>query len=403
MLQTFLEAAVFRPILRRSSPKAGILRRAFHAGLVLLVPACAPDSPDPVELPPVVAESRYLQYGTWADSSMLCMDAELAEMDAFIEATAAYLDVKLPATPIRYTYIPVPFQNDDNWPCAPLRVPVLGTTTRSGCFHYIDGEPMVFTSLINHPHELVHALSGAGLVPVHPLLEEGLATYLSSRNSYSQNDVATYANEFLEMLDADPLPSDYGHAARFVGSILERHGLGPYKELRSALPVDADADTLAAHYLQIYGETLASALSSATMLELEDHSGFSCSGEPLTWTDPVALTAKATGECGDAHFVGGGFIPGTTAFGQSFVVEIAEPGAYTMTISGSTEMLSSEEVFADLLPCPGTQGEPLRGGLTQHATAILDAGPYVLRVSYPPNPSLSGEWDIDLEMSQLPP
>ena len=69
------------------------------------------------ELPEILASSKYIDYGTWADTSAVCMDAKLRQWDRFIEQTAEFLGVAPPAEQIRYTWVPKQFDAPGRWGC----------------------------------------------------------------------------------------------------------------------------------------------------------------------------------------------------------------------------------------------------------------------------------------------
>lgn len=47
-------------------------------------------------MPGAVEASKYVEYGTWADDTSVCMGPALARLDDHVEATAEFMAVSLP-------------------------------------------------------------------------------------------------------------------------------------------------------------------------------------------------------------------------------------------------------------------------------------------------------------------
>lgn len=371
---------------------------ALWGGFLLLGVTCGGEEGD--GLPPILASSKYIDYSTYADASVICMDDFLAREDRFIERTAAALGVEVPTGRIRYISGPLQALGDPStWACE----------TTTACYWYeMDQDFGVILSMgISHHHELVHAVEVPALgADGHRILAEGLADYLGSSKT-SAPVLEAFPERFKAMAAESAKPGDYRLAMHFVGSLISRHGAGKYRALRAAMPGDGGLTALAAAFRKVYGEALDDALvdmSAEPIVGLDRPEGcVDGEGEEIAWKAPGLLEATLMGECGDGMFVGGGFVDGHPGFATVFVVHVLEAGVYELTVSRPGAV--SEQPAATLGACPDAEFGGIvssKDGLT--GTGLLYPGRYVLSVGFPQAPEARGEATVKLKLrSPLPP
>lgn len=355
------------------------------------------------EFPEIIASSKYIDYGTWADTSVVCMNAKLKQWDRFIERSSDFLGIAPPATRIRYTWVPPQFDAPDRWRCRD------GLTA---CHKPSAAGSMIFVRLHEHgPHELVHAVESSGYGEAHPVLKEGMAEFLStSTNTLTVLD--DFSERFLQLIHSTEGLAEEGSyevAKHFVGSVVHRHGILRYREFRNALPHDARVDEFAATYESNLGEnffTALEAMSSQPVTGLQVPPG--CADDPdfetLTWTALGVLEGSADGACGDPHFYGFGFNPSAPGFEKHFVLNVEVAGDYELTVQGPH--LDAGPLAVQLESCPETEfaymhvesGNPD----WDLGLARLGVGRHSLRVYYPPRPEPVGEAEISLKLRNLP-
>jgi hypothetical protein len=290
--------------------------------LIVLLLGCACAVEDDVELPEIVASSRYVDYGAWADVSNVCMDDRLALWDGYLEDVAGYLGVELPAEKIRYSWVPEGDLKPERWPCV---------DTAEGCAFGDRGDPRmryVATRRLEHLHELVHSVELAALGKAHPVLQEGMAEYLSG-GGVATAALDDFAADLIEILERDRRLDYYGYskAMHFVGSIVEKHGIEQYLVFRSRAPADGGAAPFAAAYEEVFGESFEGALdemSQSPVLGRWQPWGCGDGYESLPWPTSEGGTLEVTigGACGDAGFYGGGFMAGEPGFSKHFTLDL---------------------------------------------------------------------------------
>ena len=350
------------------------------------------------ELPEIVASSRYIDYGTWADTSAVCMDAKLRQWDQFIEQTADFLGVEPPSERIRYTWVPKQFDAPGRWGCS---------GTALGCYLGIEEGLFIFVHSPEILHELVHAVELPALGGAHPVLVEGMAEFLSTTTN-TLVALDDFAEEFLALLESTERLAgrdDYRLAMHFVGSLVNSDGIVKYREFREALPRDGRLDEFASTYEAVFGEDLFGALeamSSQPVTGLQVPSG--CVEDPsletISLTESGSLEAPLAGACGDPHFYGFGFEHPAPGFDKQFVLEVDVEGSYALTVQGPH--VDTGPLVVQLESCPGTEFVYMWVEAGDVGLGTLGAGRHSLRVYYPPRPEPVGEAEISLKLRFAP-
>lgn len=364
-----------------------IWRLGWGCCVVLAAPGCG-DGEAP--LPPVSASSKYIDYATYADASVICMGDTLAREDRFIEGVTAFLGIPVPTGRIRFVFnphqasdVPQPFACD----------------TASSCYNYTEADDtgtIVSSNVVNH-HELVHAAE----IPVlgadgHRMLIEGLADYLGTSNS-SAAILDNFPTAFKEMIAEDPMPNDYRLAMHFVGSIIEKYGVDSYKALRKSMPSDGGTDELAVAFDAVYHKSMDVALAEMTtpIRGVLPYDG--CVGddaERIEWTEPRLINRIIDGECGDPWFVGAGFSENRAGFAKVFVIEVTEGAWYEFSLKSPSGAVPHPE--AVLHSCDETDdGSVSVDGLA--GSGILYPGRHSVTVGFPQGPEARGEALLRLE------
>lgn len=337
-------------------------------------------------LPEILASGRYVDYSTWEDGSAICMDGRLAAWDHFIEETAEFLQVEPPTRRIQYVWMALPpftAKSDEDpdwslWGCP---------ETAAGCYRHRESadRSVVYSKTLDHPHELVHAVENTALGSAHPVLREGLASYLSRGISATNAEFATAIREILDVgLDF----ADYGLAMQLVGGLILRDGVEKFKEFRAQVPGDADSTEFAEAYRAVYGEDLDTALVEIGAMKVEGllppYIGCGDDAEIVPWTAPGLIDVTLHGECGDVGFYGGG-----AGFIKEFAIEVVEPDFYEMKVNGPGT--AEGQLIATIDSC---NRDPLS---SVGSFGPLKAGRHALRVFFPQTPELRGEISLRLE------
>jgi hypothetical protein len=196
-----------------------------------LVLACGDE--DGILRPEVVAASKFIDYGTWSDTTSVCMDDRLARLDRYIEETSSFLGIDPPAQRLSYVWVPEGQQHDDTWPCSNAGGCVRRGDAEYQSIAYVARDEVVF-------HELAHAVEIPAFGGSHWVFREGIAEYLSKPRSI-RGATGGFPAEIAEMLARDQGSfHDYRLAMHFVGSLIERDGLEKYLEYRALVPFDGD-------------------------------------------------------------------------------------------------------------------------------------------------------------------
>jgi hypothetical protein len=346
--------------------------------------ACVRDT----SLPEVVAAGKYVDYGTWADTTAVCMDDRLAAWDRYIEQTSAFLGTEPPMRRILYTWVPEGQQEDSTWPCRPYGV--------GGCARPHDSEyqSLIFAGRAEMLHELVHAVETPAFGKAHKVFAEGMADYLSEfAPTYGQDD---FPAAFVDLVERDfQGGGDYDVAMHFVGALLERDGRGKYQTYRALVPVRGKYADFAAAYAQVYGEDLSEAL--AAMDEPSQGQGpWLCDGIvgapiQIDGSDAPVLLA---GECGDGDFFNPGAEEGERGASKIFMLDVAVSGTYEMTLHGAGAPAMPYSFV--ITSCPGTNANIVAAAAEQAVIATLWAGPQSLQVWYPGG--LEGAATLDMSL-----
>ncbi|MDC0675533.1 hypothetical protein [Nannocystis radixulma] len=347
-----------------------------------------------VGLPPTIASSKYLEFHTDVDASVICMDDFLAREDAFIERTAMLLGVEPPSRTIHYVWDPSPDQSE--WPCPPL----------ADCYVEASNAELsaVMSRHVRHHHELVHAVEILALGDGHVGLKEGVAEYLGSLDHtlLLPDDFPAAVKEAL----AAPGPDDYMLAMQFVGWIFEHHGADKYRALRAKMPVDAKLEVFAEVFAAEFGRPFDDALEEMQdeVIYGQDVFAGCTEGEvrELEWTAAELLETTVDGECGDPWFYGTGFVAGRPGFTGVYAVEVPEAGRYALTVGAAGD--GPTPVHGLLGACSFEllgSGVGSFGG--QRGEGVLQAGRHVLGVGYPQGPEARGAATVKLEYLGPPP
>lgn len=339
-------------------------------------PGCAEQS-----LPPVVASSKYLDYRTDADTSVLCMDDFLTREDRFVEAVAEMLGVDVPGERISFVWNPY-MESGESWACK----------HSVDCYRYDEeqGSGLVISRSVSNRHELVHAVEVPALGETgFKVLGEGLAEYLGTGKS-TAGVVAGFPAAFEAMVEDGEL--DYLLAQHFVGSIFARDGAEKYRAFRTALPGTATFQQFSDVFESIYERSLREALAEMSEPVHGLDRPLGCGeGTELEWTADGIIDTTITSQCGDGTFFGPGAVDGRPAFEATFVVRIPEPGLYDFTIQGPG-------VEGILIACSfESKSHGLGSNSGQTIQGQLDPGEHVLLLRFPANDEPRGEATVSLK------
>jgi hypothetical protein len=193
-------------------------------------------------LPDIVAASRYVDLRVDAESSNVCMEDKLSEVDRVIEETADFLGVPVPAGRIGFVIAPVEGRTPENWPCTELDSSCY-VHQAAGGFVFDEPSDVGMGKLTRaHYHEFVHSVDIPANGRTHWVLEEGLATYLGNDGS-AEGVLESFPAALVESLRMTK-PNNYGVAMQFVGSLIEAHGMTRFNEFRHGIAPSASAEEL---------------------------------------------------------------------------------------------------------------------------------------------------------------
>lgn len=370
-------------------------RSSFAPALSALLLACGhEETAPPWPLPRVVAAGEYIEYGTWADDTSVCMGDVLARMDRHIESTAEFLGVEPPATKIRYTWVPASLKAADTWACDDPEFFLLG------CYLRHEEDSYVFADTFDNTHELVHAVDISANGTAHRVFKEGIAEYLGQPYN-TTGMIEDFPTRFHVMVDRGGRP-DYVLSLHFVGSIIERDGIEKYKELRATVPFGAGFADFAAAYLAVYGQDLDEALAEMTTpIYTRTKAPPFCQGEPVSWVGGPGLEVKLRGACGDGFFFGGGLVDGQPGFYKAFTIDVPAKGLYEMTLTGPADTL--DQIAGYMVSCPGVEAGTVTSIRGSSSKGILHPGRHRIGVNFPHAPEPAGELTLTLRYEAPPP
>jgi len=369
-------------------------RRALGLGLACcILGSCLGASPDSLdELPDIVASSKYIDYRTDADVSALCMEDTLAREDRFIDDVAAFLAVDPPTGRIEFVWDPHQSFMENLPDC----------TSPIACYRYYKEENYgrIISSGFAQYHELVHAVEIPALGERGRILAEGFASYLGSNNNTAPL-LPDFSPRFHASLDEPP--GDYLVAMHFVGSIIERHGVEKYKQMRRSDLADGDPAEFAELFESIYDYPLADALAEMSAKPIRGKNpAFGCvddSVETIAWTAPRLIETRIDGQCGDGWFVGPGFIDDrSSGFGKEFRIEILDEGIYEFSLRSTDG--SEPHPEGSLSSCETGDGHISLEGLT--IVGKFAPGRHVLSVAFPRSDTPRGEAMLHLKRDPAP-
>lgn len=353
-----------------------------------------------LDLPEIVASSKYIDYSTTRggpELDGLCLDDMLARQDRFIEEVAAYLGIDPPSGRIRH--IQVETVNPIDMACE----------KNTACYQYIEAEDLGLIRARSsvHEHEIVHAVEIATLGRGHSTLIEGLADFFS-HSEVRVTDLSEFPARFKAMVARSPLPNDYDLAMQFVGSLLQSHGVEPYKRFRAALPRDAGLKKFAAVFATVYGMDLDTALAAMSVtpvrgvrlpLGCHERDGL----EHISWTNDDVAEATLRAACGDVSFIGSGFDGAYPGFSKSYTMDLPDAGHYRVALVGP----GGEELGFSLRGCPDNEGFTgySAGPAGTIAYDVWRPGRHVLSVGFPEAADLKGEAQLRVEFfgAEFPP
>ena len=379
---------------------SGITRRAAVLVCVVGLAGCAdeaaPSSSSSFPLPKLLVSGKYIDYGTWANTSRVCMDERLAAWDRYIKLISARMGIAPPVEKIRYTWVPEGGRTD-RWPCDP---PLLGCALSDA--NSEDYQSYVFARDVEMLHELVHAVEIPAFGEANSIFSEGMAEYLS-RSSSTASWLPGFSDAMMELFDRTVVTeADYARSMHFVGTLVKQGGLKRFYKYRSRVPRNATHAEFAAAYSEIYGGELMYALEN---MELIPISGawlpWGCSfGEiAVTWKEPGLLNATLAGSCGDGDFYGGGFAEGQFGFSKVYTVEVKKEAVYELSLRGKTG--EPGKWAATLSSCPGTDSGDVYASSEHSREKLLRRGLYSLRVDFPSASEARGE--VQLKLRSLDP
>lgn len=376
------------------SSTRGASARWLPLGVPCLSLACADVGPAyAMPMPEVLATSRYIEYGTWADDSTVCMDDELARADRYVEDIAAFLEVAPPPPrSIRYLYVPPEVQDPERtWPCS-----------NSACFweegSVLKDRSVIYSTLATDRHELAHAVVYYGLGLDHRVIEEGLADYLS--RTYSTDDLLEdFPQRFKAAVEAGGAPESYRVAAHFVGSLLARHGVAAFKQFKGSLAADAGLDDFAATYASVYAEDLELALNdmAATPIRMRYVAPCDDAGEPIAWpVGSASLQTTLIGECGDLFFHSPGAVEGDPWYFGQYLLDVPLDAVYDFKLTGDRP----GKLFGELVDCQQQRAAAVAEG--HEVRLSLSSGRHMLRVEFPPHDEQRGAVALSLVAAPSP-
>ena len=360
-------------------------RSAHLLAFALALFRCTDESP--IELPQVVASSKYVDYGAWADTSLLCMEDRLAAWDAYIEDISAFLGVPAPARRLRYTWVPETEKAIDTWPCRGAKgCARLNEDGYLARLYYVDLEGL---------HEFAHAVEIPAFGEAHPIFDEGMAVYLSEAIS-TDLTLPGFAADFVSMIDDDISSIYYRRSQQFVAFLIEKGGVEKYYEYRSLVGMGGYPEFSSA-FRAVYGEDFDEALKTIELNPPEGRWlpwGCRADSEVLGWKQPGVLDADLHGECGDGQFYGGGFAEGQPGFSKVYTLDVPVAGVYELSVQGPA---GTGEYRAEIVSCPKTKYGFIITSSEQPYSGILWQGRHQVRIDFPPAAASQGDAKLKLE------
>jgi hypothetical protein len=344
--------------------------RFAGSGLVALAAfACGePDGGVQLNLPPIVAESKYLRLAT--DSDLPICDGTLAELDRYIEGIYAALDEPLPAGPIA-TYV---------WTRSPEEQ-IHYCNHGRGCTMSFTEPPTIVDHTLDSFHELAHAVHIVELGRGHDLLAEGFAEVFG--RPYNHWDASQQRIEVLRVLDHELGWDDvvYETGGLFVATTIRRHGVGKFKELFRRVEYETDAEQFGTIYESVFGETLERAIE-----EVMASTGRprvvapTCADAPVPWSGDTWRFATKM-QCDSDTVFGPGFGWLANKVGRSVALDVPADGTYEFTAVWTEPAAADGVFFVHLFDCD-LAGPPLFGSITMGDgfTGELAAGRYQIEI-----------------------
>jgi hypothetical protein len=302
--------------------QTGNMYRPRGAGALLAVVVTLP-APGCQDLPPIVAQGRYVEIATRRDD-IIC-EGTVPYMDDFLGTVIPMLGAAPPDRRfVRYEWREVGEASDGS--------PTVNHAYKSGNSTHINADRLL------HEHELVHAAHHQALPATRSFFYEGLAVMLDGKGSHEQTPWSTGAS-LDSLLEATPLGRESYDVAWFlVSQIVRDHGMGGLRELWHAVPPDASAAEVRQAYSDLFGRPI------DALIEPIEHDGgwleerwscyFTLCGEPQPW-DSASWRAEGPFDCAnDPNALGPMGASGTGTVERYHVVELDSSARYRFTASG---------------------------------------------------------------------
>jgi hypothetical protein len=310
--------------------------RSIGAFLAVAVTLPAPGCQD---LPPIVAQGRYVEIAT-SRNDMIC-EGTVPYMDDFLGTVIPMLGATAPDRRfVRYEWREAREASDGS--------PTVNHAYKNGSSTHIDADRLV------DEHELVHAAHHQALPATRSFFYEGVAVMLDGAGSHTQTPWSTGAS-LDSLLEATPLGREnYDMAWFLVSQIVRDHGMDGLRELWHAIPPDASSERARQAYADLFGRPI-----DALIEPIEHDDGwleerwscyFTLCGEPQPWNG-ASWRAEGPFDCADdPNALGPMGASGTGTVERYHVVELESSARYRFTATGGAGTY--------LRPC-GLQCRPL--------------------------------------------
>jgi len=295
----------------------------------------------------------------------------MAHMDEFVARLAAEMQQAPPTGDERIEFRWYPREHALSLPC---------TNSEFGCARGHE----VFSVLMPHNHELVHAVVSERARRVLPFFAEGLAE--GYQGLYWQGDALTelplgQANRVQDTLDGDP--AELGLASvGFVRLLVQQHGMAKFLAVYSLLSRRPSATDVDEALRTVLGVSLDESIAAFEALPADcihsqlDAKLVECSAPALEWDDSRLAVFRAL-DCSQDDAVG----PYDGDHLQVLhTLTVREPGTFELRAIAERPDSAVSFNAVVLTPCAGCGGgPPVRVLAGERTRADLAAGRYSLR------------------------